>query len=200
MKNWMVYVSGVLFFAIILIVLIVMFVRRDNKPDKPSNKPSQSQQQTQSKLKQVKSAGGSVEFKTSGEVVGEENHRAIRITVSSSERTLEVLSGYDEQVVSTQSSPNTQSAYEAFIDALDGAQFGATKQGREEMSEKTACPLGLHYEYVMNTSSGDESKSWATSCSRADGTFSGNSNVVRTLFQNQIPDYRKYVSGVRLNL
>jgi hypothetical protein len=195
LKNWMVYGIGVVLFIIIVIVLIVVFARRDNVPD--PQRPEQARDV--SHLEKAKESGSSATFTTRGEVVDEERHRMIEISISATERKVEVLSGYDQQVLKSQTYPNTQAAYEAFLDALNGAKFTDGKPQREKLSEKAACPLGLHYEYKVTSPSSEEHRLWATSCSRADGTFNGNGSMVRTLFQNQIPDYGKIVDDVRLN-
>lgn len=198
MKNWMVYASGVLFFGIILIVLIIVFARRDDTPQNGSKQPAQSQTKS-SRLKDAKATGSSVTYTTRGSVVGEDRYRAIRITINASTRTVEILSGYNEQVIKSQSYANTQAAYDAFLEALEGANMTSTQASREGLDEGSACPLGLLYEFKATVPGKEDFRSWATSCSRADGTFAGDLSLTRSLFQKQIPDYDDFVRGVRLN-
>ncbi len=64
-------------------------------------------------------AGGSVRMTNQGRLVGDTERRAIAIVVTANERRLEVLSGFDETVVRTESFPNTSAAYETFLIALN---------------------------------------------------------------------------------
>jgi hypothetical protein len=197
----MVYAFGVFFFLVIFIVLIVMFVRSDNGGDK-QNQPQQQTSQptsTQSKLDQAKTTSGSqVIYTVNGSVVATEERRSIRMTVSASERIIEILSGYQGEVLKTQRYSNNQQAYDAFLSALKGAGFEASQPPKEGSTEQTACPTGLHYQYQIKVPNVGEHYTWATSCSRKDGTFAGKGALSSTLFEDQFPDYSTFTSGVQL--
>src|SRR5690242_4222747 len=66
----------------------------------------------------------SVSWTQQGRLVGEDQRRAIRVTVSRSKRTVEVLDDYEEHVERSAESANTPAAFEAFTRALDAANFG----------------------------------------------------------------------------
>lgn len=135
---------------------------------------------------------------TFGQLVGQDQRRGIRITITSSERRLDILSGYEESILVSQSFPNTQDAYTEFLFAMQNLRF--THEREAVPSDlRGVCPTGRQYVYAIRNSGNTDLSTWSTSCSAKQGTFNGTSALrVRQLFQMQIPDYRKLVSDVRL--
>ena len=133
---------------------------------------------------------------TIGKLVGEESRRAIRITVTPSERRLEVLSGYDESVLSTQTYPNTEEAYTNFLSALGGQGFNRAKK-TSVTDSRSVCPTGQRFVYDLTQDGNLVSNLWASSCDKI-GTFAGSGSTIRQLFQQQIPDYSNQVKTVKL--
>lgn len=131
-----------------------------------------------------------------GHIVGEQEYRAIRITVSRTTRSIQILNGYEESVERTQTYANTQAAFTTFAKAIDLSGFTRTRTAKQA-DETGVCATGYRYIYEIVNGSKQELRSWATSCAAADGTFAGTSNV-RLLFQNQFGDYDKQVAPVRL--
>lgn len=132
-----------------------------------------------------------------GEVRGDDERRGIRITVSSPERVLEVLRGYNETVESRQTFANNANAYINFLSALEAAGF-TREQATVIKDDRGICPLGLRYDYKLQDGSQEVFRFWNTSCSSKQGSFGGNGSLVRRLFENQIPDYRKLTRQVEL--
>src|SRR5947208_2406252 len=62
-------------------------------------------------------------MKIDGVVNGEDQHSAIRVSVSRNYRTLDIIQGYSGKVVSTQTQSNTEDAYDVFLRALSTAGF-----------------------------------------------------------------------------
>jgi hypothetical protein len=142
--------------------------------------------------------GVSAVFTTQGEVVGEDQRKAIRIIVNQDERRLEVLTGYEEAVERSSTFANTHAAFETFLVSIDQAGFENRKPSAVE-DERGACPLGKRYIYELREHSQELLRLWNTSCGSKQGTFDGNSSTIRQLFEQQIPDYDKAVSNVDLN-
>ncbi len=182
--------SSTVFILVSVVVLIgfgvaVSLVSRDSSPSKTAQntKPQTFTEKT-----------SRVRFTTDGAVVGLERHQAIRITVDQSTRTVEVLRGYNGQVERSQNLANDHTAFKRFLTALNSN--GYTIQDPEAAkSEGGTCSLGLRYIYEATYNRGAPLRSWSSSCGK--GSFGGATSV-RLLFQNQIPDYNKFVSGVRL--
>jgi hypothetical protein len=173
--------------VILLVILVVVLITRGGKG--PVEQPLVLSEQARE--------GVSSAYTEQGRMVGEDQRRAIRVTVNQNERRLEILTGYEEAVESAQTFPNTQSAFEAFLVALDQAGFDNKKVSNIK-DERGACPLGRGYVYQLNEYSQPLINTWSTSCGKI-GTFNGNRNTVRALFQKQIPGYAKLVSQIDMN-
>ncbi len=187
------YVLGVFAVIVVLILSIILISNRGNR----STENSQTGDQTVDLLDYTDKAGGTLLFETEGELRGDDERRAIRISVTRVERKVEILSGYKEEVIDSKSLPNTDEAYEALIYALDKAGYSRKQEPRYD-SDKGACPFGKVYIYKLEDGSDDVIRSWSTSCSRRDGDFGGDASRVRRLFEKQIPDYRSITTDVRL--
>lgn len=189
------YVLGIVSLIIVLFIVLLLILGRggDNK--------SQQQVVTPKDIVLVDqiAAGGSVRMTNQGRLVGDTERRAIAIVVTANERRLEVLSGFDETVVRTESFPNTSAAYETFLIALNGAGFTQDRESTIK-DDRAACPLGRRYIYeVRDSNGGDLMRLWGTTCGKsAPGTVDGNESTIRRLFEAQIPDYTKRVRDVTL--
>lgn len=181
------YVLGVFGVILVAILAIVLLTRGGNK--RPEEVPLTVAQEARE--------GVSAVYTTQGGVVGQDRRRAIRIVVNQEERRLEILTGYEEAVERAHTYPNTQSAFETFLVALDQAGFDKKKETVIE-DERGACPLGRRYIYELKEYSQDMLSLWGTSCGKNLGTFNGNRNTVKKLFEQQIPDYSDQIKGVDL--
>ncbi len=141
----------------------------------------------------------SVSWTQQGRLVGEDKRRAIRVTVTRSKRTIEVLAGYPERVESNTELPNSTEAFAAFTRALDNAGFGRERTVRLA-DERGVCPLGSRFIYRLTDSGQEIMRTWSDSCRTSDGSFGGGktASLISQLFREQITDYDKFISGVRL--
>lgn len=133
----------------------------------------------------------------SGRVNIDQEHRSISVTIGRTSNTIELISGYEGNVIQTQTYPSNESAYATFLRALD--LQGYTK-GNEDPSREDSrgyCPNGKIYTFQIITGSSKVQNFWTSSC--GGGTFKGNVGVIRTLFRQQIPDYSKIIRGTGLN-
>lgn len=187
------YVFGVFGIIVLLLLIVILIVR--SGPDEPVGDTQTGKPQVSLAAYEDKSATASMTVR--GDVTADENRRAIKISVSRHERVVEVLEGYDEQVVSRQSYPNNEDAYKIFLSALANAGFERQQESKIK-DERGTCPFGRRYVYRLQDGSELVHRTWSTSCRREQGTFGGNSNIVRRLFEQQIPDYSEVTRGVRL--
>lgn len=137
-------------------------------------------------------------LETRGQINGEDLHRQIRITISNNARTLEIIQGYNGNIISSTTYANTPNAYSAFLSALQ--QTGFTRARRTTSTEAGFCPTGQVYNYILRNT-GDKKTDinlWNSSCSGGGGTAAGSRSTIRNLFKNQITDYNQLTSGVNL--
>lgn len=200
MDKYFRYVFGVIFGIVVIVLLVVGFnlIRNILSPDTPREESCQEQRKEKVDLLGAPAADKQVRYTVNGPIVGKEQHRAVRITVDRNNRTVDVIEGYEGRVIKTQSTSNTQDAYQAFVDALNGANFTKEFKAQGRGIESQLCPLGQRYAYELGMGTSDAFRTWSNSCSADQGTFGGNRSVVQTLFQKQIPNYNQFVSGVQL--
>jgi hypothetical protein len=188
MKKYFIGVGVVI--LLLLFVVVFVFNRGDETP-----KPTQNTEQA-AELTSYADKNSEVSLTVIGQLVGNDQHRSVRITISANERRMEVLSGYDQQVLSSQSYENNQAAYEAFLSALGGQGFTRSKKTNITDS-RSVCPTGQHYEFRLSENGEEKSNLWSVSCDRS-GNFNGRAGTIRQLFQRQIPDYSQQITGVTL--
>ena len=137
---------------------------------------------------------------TRGEINGDDEHRSIRITIGQYERRLDIITGYQSQVIQTNTFSNNQSAYSEFLYAIKDAGFMIKKKGVDpaQVQPDGKCPLGNLYIFELNAGNETLSSLWSSSCGSAIGTLGGNSSLLQTLFKNQVTNYSQLTSGVQL--
>ncbi len=123
-----------------------------------------------------------------GPVVANQDHNAVRITVDRNQSAIEVIKGYDDQVVAQQVFPSSQASYLEFLSALNRANFTKGKSDPALQNDKGACPFGNRYIYTLSDGSKEILHYWTTNCSGGGGTYNGNASLTRELFIRQIPD------------
>ncbi len=128
-----------------------------------------------------------MQYTIDGQINADQEHEALRITVDQNESKIEVLKGYTQAVAETKTYPSNQDAYGTFLRALDVAGYTKGNSDSAKKDERGFCPNGFRYNFDIVDGSSNKQHYWATSCGQ--GTSKGNTNTIRSLFQQQIPDY-----------
>jgi hypothetical protein len=123
-----------------------------------------------------------------GPVVANQDHNAVRIAIDRNQSSVEVIKGYDGQVVAQQVFPNTQASYLEFLSALDKSGYTKGNRDPDLRDDKGSCPFGNRYIYTLNDGTKDVLHYWTTNCSGGGGTYGGKSSLTRELFLRQIPE------------
>lgn len=140
----------------------------------------------------------SISWTMQGKLVGDDQYKSIRVTVTKSKRTAEVLSGFEQRVEKSVEFDNSPEAFATFIRALDNLGFGRERRVLVA-DERGVCPQGNRFVYRLTDGSKEVMRTWSDTCSTKDGPFGGRTpNVIRVLFREQITDYSKFVSGIRV--
>jgi hypothetical protein len=186
------YVLGVFGIIILAIVAVVLI-------STTTSNRSNSVQEGEPRVNVEEFANKTATFSqtSQGKIVGLDDFRAIRVTVSPSERRVQILKGYDNAVEKEQIFTNTQAAYDVFVRALDNAGYSLERNSANE-ELRGSCPLGRRYLYELQENNNQVLSLWSSSCGRSEGNFGGNSQLVQQIFKNQIPLYSTFVRGVRL--
>lgn len=190
------YIVGFLVLAAFVFLGVTLFQTATNGSDKEETPlantiPAKS-------LPEYAGTDAEVRVTVDGPIVGEETHRAIRITISRDERTLDIIQGYQGLVIKTQDYDNDQASFDVFLRAINGLGFTSSKKPKVA-DEYTVCPTGTRYTYELTNTESPETdvRLWSVSCGFEFGSFAGGPGpTIRSLFQKQIPDYAKLVEGV----
>lgn len=141
----------------------------------------------------------SVSWTQQGRLVGDDQHNSVRVTVTKSKRTVELLSGYAMRVEKSQEFTNNPQAFAEFTKALDHLSFGKERTVIVP-DDRGVCPTGTKYIYRLTDNSKEIMRTWSDSCTKNNGPYAGGPAGARTiqkLFVGQITDYREFVSGVK---
>ncbi|MEO5627504.1 MAG: hypothetical protein ABIQ89_01290 [Candidatus Saccharimonadales bacterium] len=138
-----------------------------------------------------------VDFTISGAINALENHRSIKITISPLTRNVTVFTGYEGQVLTSQTYPNDVNSYSDFLAAITRAGFTVERKIDSKISSQAICPTGSRSYYKLVDSTKDVIDLWTASCTK--GSFGGNVALTNSLFQSQIPNYTKVTQGVSLS-
>lgn len=120
-----------------------------------------------------------------GPVVSNQEHRAIKITVSQYQAEIDLIQGYQGTVLQMQTFPNNSASYANFLQALNRLDFTKGNNDPAKQDERGYCAQQDRYIYIFNDGTKNLFRYWSTSCGQ--GTFSGNRTQVQQLFERQIP-------------
>lgn len=182
----------IIVFLLVVIGLIWLIILLFSKVFSGGN---QNTPTTTTKLSTYAHSGTAAEFLIDGPIVVNQNHRSMRITVEASQSKIELMSGYDGQVIRQEVFPNTQDGYLNFLKGLD--TLGFTKGNKTTLKdERGQCPLQSRYVYALKNNGSDVLRYWSTSCGT--GSFGGKRDAVRQLFERQIPPvtYSEFTRGM----
>jgi len=175
----------------ILLVVLIVTLRPAATNTSQTNTPSP-------KLADLASTDATVRQITAGPITAIENYREIRITINSTQRSINVLDGYQGNILAQQTFTNTTESYQSFLAALDRSGYTLAKKSQFD-TVAGLCPLGNRYSYELYDTPGNSSfksfSRWSLSCSNI-ATFGGSGSTVRTLFRSQIPNYQTFINGV----
>ena len=127
-------------------------------------------------------------------ITAPQNHHAARITVSRDNTTFEQLVGYNGQITSTQSYPNTQTSYVTFLRAIELAGFTRGDTAANLKNDRGYCALGSRYIFEFEAGGKQLERFWSTSCGGI-RSFKGNTNLNLSLFRKQVPDFDNLTSN-----
>lgn len=188
------YIFVILVVAMLFIVGVLTLSNRGSKSGSAPNAPKSTKVTELADKPTTR-----VTWTQQGALVGEDQRKAVRIIVTPTSRTIQLLTEYEERVDRSEELTNTQTAFDTFVRALDQMNFGKERTVKQP-DERAMCPFGSRFIYNLDGSD-TKLRSWSDSCTSADGTFGGsntNAGDIRRLFQDQITGYNKFISGTGL--
>jgi hypothetical protein len=137
-----------------------------------------------------------MKFTVTGPVTADPKHTGYRITVGRDSSTIEVTQGYEDTVIKAQTYGNNSNAYADFLRAIDLQNYTRGNDDKDKADFRGVCPNGSRYTYEIEDAGKTVQRYWNGSC--GGGTFQGRGNIVRGLFNRQIPDFNSFTAGLNL--
>lgn len=134
-----------------------------------------------------------------GPINAADTHDEVEVRVTNSTTTLDVVKGYDGNVVGTRTYPMSNASFGEFLAALDKAGFTSGNTDSALKDDSGYCATGQRYIFEVRDGSRTVQRFWATSCGGTK-TYKGNLEATTELFRAQIPDYDNLVNNVYFNL
>ncbi len=184
---------------ILLMIIIVFLLLSGGGDDK--KKPVVTGPTVMS-LPNYAKTGATVSSTQQGRIKGDEIYREIRVTIGRESRVVQIIQGYNGQVIDSKTYPNNEEAYRVFLKSINGLGFMSSYKTKTPLpaDERGYCPLGLRYIFELEQGNDSLTRHWASSCGQKVGTFGGSTSSLLTLFRNQIPtkDYSEITRNVDL--
>ena len=180
------YLIGFLGVVAILILIIVLIVRGGGNSGGSDNID----------LADYLTSTSQVRFTLDGQVSASETHYVSRISVNQNEATIDIMQGYEGDVIRSRTYPMNQNSYAAFLLSLKRAGFTVGNTDRDLRDERGFCPLGSRFIYELYDDGRLTTRFWNTSCNNKEGTYKGNTPLTQQLFQLQIPAYGELTSDL----
>ena len=113
MNRYIIAFAG--FMILVIALLIIIFSGGGKKTSTPT--------QPVKTLPDYASTTAAVSMTIDGRINGEDTHRQIRVSVDRFQRKLDIIGGYNDNLVETHNFANNQAAYDVFLRAIDGVGF-----------------------------------------------------------------------------
>lgn len=139
-----------------------------------------------------------VRFRVIGRTNALEDHREWRFTITQSNRRVDLVRGYDGEVLKSIVLRNTPNSYQEFLYALEVEGYITERREPVVTNMNGQCSDGKKYEYTAWLNGVEKSRLWSTSCSRRLGTFAGDRSDIVKLFERQFPTFNDFDNGVEL--
>jgi len=170
-----------------LVIILVFKGLNSSSPTGPQPKPLSSYSNTYAV------AG----LLISGPIVADQNFYQVQINISQFSSQVNIIKGYQETVIKTETFGNNPSSYSAFLSAIQGSGFNLGNNNYKYKTPSGFCSFGSSYTYTLTNGNNSILNYWATSCGNQ-GDFKGVPGAVNQLFESQIPDFSSFTSGTSL--
>lgn len=182
------FLLGVGFAIVLLIILFVVIFNHGSGPKAPTPRPMATY---------ATDPSANVAMLIDGPVNAVSQHNQVLVTVSNSNTTIDVFTGYNDQLVESKVYPMTVASFHVFLRSLESAEFnnGSTSPSLSQASG--FCPTGDRYIFTFNADGSQKQRYWTTSCN-GPHTYDGNLSLTLNLFEAQVPDYTNITGNLNI--
>ncbi len=185
-KSYLKYFVGFFVTIILIIILIVLLFGGGNKSGDSSTETTNTDKPTS--LQDIADTDSEVRMTVAGNVRANPEYFEIQTTISRDRSTLQIIQGYEGDVIDTKTFSNNQSAFETFLRSLQKAGYMSGDDSEQLADDRGYCPLGTRYIFEIIENGETVQRYWASSCGKPE-TYLGNTSLTTTLFERQIPEY-----------
>lgn len=147
------------------------------------------------------STGASVSMTIDGRVNGDDAHRSIKIIVSRDYREIDIIQGYQGNVIDKHTFANNQNAFGVFLKSINYSGFMLKRKGTSASADpQGVCPTENRYIFTLtDEGNNDLSNLYTTDCGTNSGNSGGDIETLTNLFENQITGYNDITANVQLD-
>ncbi len=185
-KRFIIFLTVVFGILFILFLIFGSGTKKNAAPSAAPQKPLTVRDYTNRDSRMV--------YTVEGNVRGNNMYRAVRTTVTREYRLIEVIEGYQNNVIKSQKEANNQEAYATFLAAIESKGYGKERKTKKA-DDEGACPLGQKFVYEIYDGQKQVQRFWATTCG-SQGTSGANNPVVRILFDRQITNRDRFMFNI----
>lgn len=178
--------------GLVLLLVLIFGIGDSNKNSTSSSKPAKN---TPAVLTDYITPESKMVLTIDGTINGDDIHRSIRITVDHNDRELEVIQGYQNNVIQRNTFVNNMSAYDSFVHALGRTGFGKVRK-TSDTDIRGVCATGQRYTFEVYDDGKNVSRTWSATCTK--GTSMAMAPQVLALFKAQITGYGELTKTVNL--
>jgi hypothetical protein len=131
-----------------------------------------------------------------GPINADSVHQSLTMSVSSTQALIQSFQGYDRSLTGSQSYPNNQNAFYAFLSAMQIAGFTLGNSNPALANDTGLCPESSRYDYRITQDGKQIEHYWSTACGTA--TYKGNTASTMQLFEAQFPDYGTFTGNLSI--
>lgn len=135
---------------------------------------------------------------TEGPVNADELHRQIFIEVGKDNVKIQLVRGYQGEVIRSEQFNSNSTAYGSFLRAIDLLGYTSGNKDKAQADFRGHCPFGNRYIFEIRDGSDVKQQFWSTSCGD-EGTLHGQTDEIVQLFNAQIPEYDVLTGDLGLN-
>ena len=179
--------------VLIIILIIVIMHGGNNGASNKSKVPM-----TAKTLDSYSSTDATVRMTIDGPVNANQVHHEAQITIGKDDVVYQQIQSYDDTVVKTQSTANSQTAYDVFLHAINYAGFTKGNSDNKLADDRGYCPLGKRYIFELMQGGKDIERYWTTNCGGT-RTYDGNADLTIQLFEAQVAHYEDVSSDFELD-
>ncbi|MGD0284590.1 MAG: hypothetical protein ABSB12_03290 [Candidatus Saccharimonadales bacterium] len=183
MRYFLIFLITIGLIVLVFVIILKSFSSAPSKPPTP--------------LVDYANTNTIVEMTIDGPVTADQNHNSVQMIVGQSNSEINIIQGYQNNVINTQSYQNNSASYGVFLRSLDLAGYSEGKNDPNLADYRGYCPTGDVYIYQILNGTSTIEQYWSTSCG-GQGTFKGNDSLIQTLFDAQFPDYGDITNDVNI--